>query len=97
MKGGKGWNMILAADLKGGIGLRNDLPWKIPQDLKHFQKLTRGTAERESVVVMGRNTWQSIPEKFRPLKVGAHRFQICSLRRTSTDMCRHLKLSVDVY
>ena len=73
MKGGKGWNMILAADLKGGIGLRNDLPWKIPQDLKHFQKLTRGTAERESVVVMGRNTWQSIPEKFRPLKVSANR------------------------
>ena len=72
MKGGKGWNMILAADLKGGIGLRNDLPWKIPQDLKHFQKLTRGSAERESVVVMGRNTWQSIPEKFRPLKVKVH-------------------------
>jgi len=64
-----GWNMILAADIKGGIGLRNDLPWRIPQDLKHFQMLTKGTPNQESVVVMGRNTWQSIPEKFRPLKV----------------------------
>lgn len=64
----KGWNMILAADIKGGIGLRNDLPWRIPQDLKHFQMLTKGTADQESVVLMGRNTWQSIPEKFRPLK-----------------------------
>lgn len=60
--------MILAADVHGGIGKGGTLPWNIPSDLKHFQKLTRGKGDSSSVVIMGRNTWNSIPEKFRPLK-----------------------------
>ena len=44
------------------IGKDNSLPWHIPEDLKNFKRLTEG-----NTVVMGRKTWQSIPEKFRPL------------------------------
>jgi len=45
------------------IGKDNSLPWpRIPGDMKHFKRLT----ERWPVI-MGRKTWESIPEEFRPL------------------------------
>ena len=44
------------------IGLNNQLPWNIPEDLKHFSELTSG-----HTVLMGRNTWESLPGKYRPL------------------------------
>ena len=44
------------------IGLEGDLPWKLSADLKRFKEITTG-----HTVVMGRKTWESIPEKFRPL------------------------------
>lgn len=50
---------IIACDTNGGIGYQNKLPWdKIQGDLPRFKKLTD-----EQVVVMGRNTWESIPKK----------------------------------
>ena len=44
------------------IGRDNGIPWHIPEDLKHFKAIT-GTSR----VVMGRRTWESLPERFRPL------------------------------
>jgi dihydrofolate reductase len=44
------------------IGNNGALPWHIPEDLKHFKELTTN-----KTVVMGRKTWESLPEKFRPL------------------------------
>lgn len=44
------------------IGKDNALLWNLPCDMKHFKELTYG-----SIVVMGRKTWDSLPEKFRPL------------------------------
>lgn len=44
------------------IGHEGGLPWHIPEDLKRFKELTMGHA-----VLMGRNTYLSLPEKFRPL------------------------------
>ncbi|RXG51155.1 hypothetical protein Avbf_16240 [Armadillidium vulgare] len=37
--------------------------------MKHFTKMTKTTEDstKKNAVIMGRNTWQSIPEKFRPL------------------------------
>lgn len=53
--------LIVACDPKGGIGYDNKLPWsKIEGDLPRFKQLTQG-----QVVVMGRNTWESLP--FKPL------------------------------
>jgi dihydrofolate reductase len=44
------------------IGNNGELPWKLPSDLKRFKELTMGHP-----VIMGRKTWESIPDKFRPL------------------------------
>jgi dihydrofolate reductase len=44
------------------IGASGSLPWHLPEDLTSFRGLTTG-----STVVMGRRTWESLPERFRPL------------------------------
>ena len=48
-------NMIVASSENGVIGKDNTLPWKIPEDLKRFKKLTSG-----NTIVMGRKTFESI-------------------------------------
>ena len=52
---------IVAVDNNWGIGYNGDLLEHIPEDLKYFKELTTG-----HVVVMGRKTWDSLPQK--PLK-----------------------------
>jgi dihydrofolate reductase len=44
------------------IGSDGTLPWHLPEDMKRFRELTMG-----ATVVMGRRTWESLPERFRPL------------------------------
>ena len=44
------------------IGDHGKLPWHLPEDLNRFRALTMG-----STVVMGRATWESLPDKVRPL------------------------------
>jgi dihydrofolate reductase len=46
----------------GVIGADGGLPWHLPEDLRLFRALTVG-----ATVVMGRRTWESLPERFRPL------------------------------
>ena len=58
--------VVVAADQDRGIGKEGDLPWRIPADMAHFRELTTGAGD--NAVLMGRTTWESIPEKFRPLK-----------------------------
>lgn len=55
------FNIIVAIDIKRGIGKDNKLPWYIPDDLKYFSKLTRGNGK--NAVIMGKNTWNSLPKK----------------------------------
>lgn len=55
-------SIIVAASNNMVIGKNNDLPWRLPSDLKNFKSITEG-----HYVVMGRKCWESIPEKFRPL------------------------------
>ena len=51
--------LILACDPDGGIGYQNRLPWtNIQGDLPRFKRLTEG-----QTVIMGRNTWDSLPKK----------------------------------
>lgn len=38
------------------------MPWHVPEDMAHFRAKTRGCP-----VIMGRKTWESLPERFRPL------------------------------
>lgn len=48
-------SFIVAKARNNVIGSRNDLPWYLPADLKHFKRLTTG-----HTVVMGRKTFESI-------------------------------------
>jgi dihydrofolate reductase len=47
--------LIAATDQRGGIGRGNDLPWRLPADLKRFKALTLGKP-----VLMGRKTADSL-------------------------------------
>jgi dihydrofolate reductase len=54
---------LVAAVARGGvIGRDNAIPWRLREDMERFRALTTGHA-----VVMGRRTWESLPERFRPL------------------------------
>lgn len=50
--------VIYARSLNNVIGNKGKLPWHIPEDLKHFKETTK-----DSVVAMGRKTWDSLPIK----------------------------------
>jgi dihydrofolate reductase len=54
--------LIWAQAANGVIGDRGALPWHLPEDLARFRELTTG-----STVVMGRATWESLPDRVRPL------------------------------
>ena len=48
-------NIIVAHSKNMAIGKANSLPWRLPDDLKRFKKLTTGHP-----IIMGRKTYQSI-------------------------------------
>ena len=51
------------AEARGGIvGADGGIPWHVPEDMAYFKRVTAG-----STVIMGRRTWNSFPERFRPL------------------------------
>jgi len=55
-------HLVAAVARNGAIGRDNDLLWQEPADQRHFRAVTMG-----SPVIMGRRTWQSLPDRFRPL------------------------------
>ena len=55
-------SLIAALGHERAIGKDNGLLWHLSGDMKHFKELTAGHP-----VIMGRKTWESLPEKFRPL------------------------------
>ena len=48
-------SMIVAMSANNVIGVANQLPWHLPEDLKHFKKHTINKP-----IIMGRNTFDSI-------------------------------------
>ena len=60
----------VAMDVKDGISREGTIPWKLPADLRAFQKETSHTTDpnKTNIVIMGRKTWDSIPYDRRPLK-----------------------------
>ena len=57
--------MIVAMDEEGFIGMSNQLPWSLASDMARFKRLTEGDGFNS--VIMGRKTWDSLPNSFRPL------------------------------
>lgn len=58
-------NLLVCCDAKGNIGKEGGLPWDghFVHDMRNFTDLTTGNG-----VVMGRKTWESLPERHKPLK-----------------------------
>ena len=54
--------LIAAVARNGAIGHGNTLLWRLPEDGRWFRAQTTGCP-----VIMGRKTWDSLPERFRPL------------------------------
>lgn len=47
--------IVVAVGRNGAIGKQGKVPWRIPEDMRHFKRSTLGHA-----VIMGRKTWDSI-------------------------------------
>ena len=54
--------LIAAVARNDVIGRGDALPWQLPEDQRHFRRVTMGAP-----VIMGRKTWDSLPARFRPL------------------------------
>jgi len=62
------FSVIAAADENMGIGTKNKLPWRLKGDLAYFSRVTsQAQAHKTNAVIMGSNTWLSIPKAHRPL------------------------------
>ena len=48
-------SLVVAMAENRVIGRDGDLPWRLPEDLKHFKRVTMGKP-----VIMGRKTWDSL-------------------------------------
>jgi len=55
-------SLVAAVAQNGVIGKDNDLPWRLPDDMKFFMSVTRG-----HYVILGRKNFESLPEKYKPL------------------------------
>ena len=67
-------SIIVAVCPEGGIGKENNLPWRLPTDMRRFREATTTTSRKENppktmqnALIMGRKTWESIPPDRRPL------------------------------
>ena len=62
-------NLIYCKNNQGVIGYNNDLLFNIPEDMKYFKNITTQEyiKNHKNIVIMGYNTWKSIPDKYKPL------------------------------
>lgn len=70
-------SLIAAMASNRVIGKNNDLPWRLPDDMKFFMQTTKG-----HVVIMGRKNYDSLPPNFKPLP---HRHNIVVTRQQRFD------------
>ena len=63
-------NLIYCKNINNHIGYNGDLLYNIPEDMKYFKKITSQEyiKNHKNIVIMGYNTWNSIPDKYKPLK-----------------------------
>ena len=65
MSSKKAINIIVATSTNYGIGYDNNMCWHIPEELKHFKKITTTVEDKKkrNCVIMGKNTWYSLPKR----------------------------------
>jgi dihydrofolate reductase len=70
-------SLVAAVAANGVIGKNNDLPWRLPDDMKFFMETTKG-----HYVILGRKNYDSLPPKYKPLP---HRTNIVVTRQKDFD------------
>jgi dihydrofolate reductase / thymidylate synthase len=60
------FSIIVAIDAGNGIAKKGGIPWNSKEDSKFFRDTTMGRGR--NVVIMGRHTYEAIPEEYRPLQ-----------------------------
>ncbi len=81
---------IVAAVAKNGvIGVKNDLPWYLPEDLKRFKQITTG-----KTVLMGRKTFESILARLK--KPLPNRTNVVITRNTNYGVPEGVKVEADI-
>lgn len=93
-------NIAVAITKNGGIGLKGALPWPhLKGDMALFSKRTTGAGN--NAVLMGKNTWCSIPENRRPLKnrtniiISSSLSLPLPLQLTASSSCCHIFSSIN--
>ncbi|HEX9158643.1 MAG TPA: dihydrofolate reductase, partial [Rhizomicrobium sp.] len=56
--------LVVAKAANGVIGDRGLIPWRLPEDMRRFKRVTMGKP-----CIMGRKTWESLPKKPLPGRV----------------------------
>ena len=60
--------LIAAATQSNGIGFKSSLPWRLRKEMAYFTRVTSEAPEGSvNAVIMGRKSWECIPNKYRPL------------------------------
>lgn len=64
------YSIIVAKNEQNGIGYDNNLLFQLKKDMAYFKNITQSTSNTDllNALVMGYNTWESIPSKFKPLR-----------------------------
>ena len=64
------FNIIYNKIIQNIIGINEELPFKITKDMIHFKNITTSTVpNKDNVVIMGFNTWKSLPNKYLPNRI----------------------------
>lgn len=90
-------NCILAIDKNMGIGYNGRIPWNLPIDRQMFNKITTYSENKTgpidlNIVIMGRKTWDSLDEKYRPLPNRINIVVSTSMEMTTDEEIENLKI-----
>ncbi len=89
------FNLIVCVDNNYGIGKYNNISWKFAKDLKYFKDITTSKdINKPNVVIMGNNTYKSIPENHKPLK---NRINIILSKSTIPTLNNSIKENSPIY
>ena len=62
------YEIVVSVEKCGGIGNKNQIPWNLRGDMRNFRNLTtRNDYGKKCCIIIGRKTFESIEEKYRPI------------------------------
>lgn len=61
------FSIIVSIDSKNGMAKNKEIPWNNASDMKFFRETTMGVGSGKNAIIMGRVTYENIPENNRPL------------------------------